>query len=568
MSAPPDAALPEAELRPRRQFQFIWLVPLVAVLVAAWLAYTTIQSRGPTITISFTSAEGLQAGQTKVRHKAVELGVVDSVSLSDDLSRVNVRVKMHREAISQLTDKAHFWVVRPRLSAGNISGLDTLVSGAYIELDAGATAADAAGGARREFVGLDLPPAIRSNEPGQTYRLRTPRIAGVSVGSPVLYRDIEVGEVLSWQLDESGGGFLIEIFVRKPYDRFVRGGTYFWNSSGLALDLGANGVKLRLESLQAVLSGAIAFNIDAEGRALPASAPGTEFRLYSDEQAALSAGFKRRVPFVTRFEGSVRGLAVGAPVEIFGIPIGLVTGVKLVLDPTGTESYVEVRFEVMPEKILPAALVTDLPPLAAARTLVARGLRMQLHTANYLTGQLVLGMDFVPGSRMADVQALPDGTIMVPSQSGGFDNLVASATELTQGLARIPFDQIGQDVARITASISKITGGGELKSSLASLSGALAGVQDLVRKFDAGASPALKRLPEIAQELAAVLGHTDRLISSTDTAYGGNSQIKRDLERLLAQVNDTSRSVRLLADYLAQHPESLIQGRTGRGAER
>ncbi len=572
MTEPSSDDAPPALVRRRVRFQAIWLVPLVAVLIAGYLAYDAISSRGPTITISFASADGLQAGTTKVRHKAVELGVVDTIRLSEDQSHVEVVVKMRREATSQLLETTRFWVVRPQFAPGNVTGLETLLSGAYIEVDSGVAPGTAPGpqdgGSPRSFVGLDRPPAIRSDEPGQTYTLRTPRSGGISVGSPVLYRDLMVGEVISSDLNEDGRGFTVQIFVRKPYFELIHEASYFWNSSGVAVDLGANGVKLRLESLRALLAGAVAFETNQEARTTRQSPPGATFRLYPDEATAAGAGYKRRFPFLTRFEGSVRGLAVGAPVEIYGLQVGNVTAIKLEFDPEGRESHVDVQYEIQPERILPPNEIDRRTPLEVTQTMVKRGLRMQLHSANYLTGQLVLGMDFVPDAPPAEVQVLADGRILVPSQSGGLDNLLANVTEITRSLARVPFDQIGRDLGQTVAGTSRIAQGEDLRRSLAALAGTLTSVQGLVRKVDDEATPALRRLPEIAAQLAAVLARSSALVASADASYGSQSQVRRDVERVLGQLSDGLRSVRLLADYLAQHPESLIRGRTGSGTEK
>jgi paraquat-inducible protein B len=569
---PPD---PTAQIEPTaaattrraQRFQLIWLIPIVAALVAGYLAYRAVSQRGPTITLTFRAADGLKAGTTKVRHKAVDLGTVESIRLSDDLSKVVVRVQMQREATAELTEKARFWVVRPRLNAGNVSGLDTLLSGAYIELDPGGRT-DEAAEARREFTGLEEPPAIRSDEPGQSYILQTRRIGGITSGSPVLYRDVTVGEVLRWDMSPDGQGFTVTIFVRDPFNRFVRAGTHFWDTSGIGLDLGANGIQLRLESLQALLSGGISFDTSAEMRTTPLSLPGAEFRLYRDEATARAAGYKRRIPLATRFEGSVRGLAVGAPVEVFGIQIGAVTDVHLNFNPIDGEAHVDVKFEVQPERFLSDERLDQKSPLETTQALVGRGVRMQLHTANYLTGQLFLGMDYVKGAKPAEAAILPDGALFFPGISGGLDNLVSSVTDLTGKLAAIPFDQIGADLQKTLHNVSDLTGGPELKQTLQSLASTLAAAQDLVRKVDAGAAPVLKRLPEIANSLQQTIDRTSKLVVSADNSYFGNSQVKRDVERLLVQLSDTARSVRLLADFLTQHPESLIQGKTGRATER
>jgi paraquat-inducible protein B len=554
--APPPH--PQAQVQLRRSFQWIWLIPLVAAAVAAFLGWQAIRERGPIVTITFLTADGLQAGQTKVKHKAVELGTVDSIDLSHDMSHVVVRVRMRRQANHELTDAARFWVVRPRLSIGNVSGLDTLLSGAYIELDPGV------GGHTRklEFTGLEEPPAVRSDEPGQSYKLTADRIGSLSTGSPVFFRDIPVGEVLGYDLGPKGDGVTISVFVRSPYDKFVRQATRFWNTSGVSVELGPQGVRLQLESLAAALSGGVAFDTAATGADTPASPPGATFTLYKDEATMLAADVTHRISMLAYFEGSVRGLAVGAPVELYGIQIGTVTGVQLQFDPSGTSPRVAVNFEVQPKTLAdPAAPMSQQPdPVQIARRLVRKGLRVGLTTANFLTGQLVLQLVFVPNAPAADVR-VENGVIVLPSQAGGLDSITVGLTDIVQKLEALPLDQIAANLNGTLQAVHDVAAGPELKQTLQSMAASMTSINDFMHRLDQGATPALKRLPQIAQSLQTALDRANRLLGSTEAGYGQNSEFNRDLQRLLDQVSDTARSVRLLANYLDQHPDALLRGR-------
>ena len=409
---------------------------------------------------------------------------------------------------------------------------------------------------------------MRSDEPGTSYVLTTKRVGGLSSGSPVLYRDINVGEVLNWELSPNGQDFTMAVFVRRPYDSFVHPGTHFWNASGVSLELGANGVRFRVENLQAVLTGAIAFETPQEVLGMAPSPPGTSFALYADEQAAKVASYAQNLPFLTRFDGSVRGLAVGAPVEFYGIQIGSVTGVKLVFDPSGAESHVDVRYDLQPERILASSAFDGVAPLETARNLVRRGMRAQLRTANFLTGQMFLGLDFVAGAPPAEASQLDDGTILLPGTSGGLDNLAAMVTAVSAEVAKIPFAQIGADLESTLHGLSGVVNGPELKESLVSLAATLREAQALVQHLDDGSAPVMKKLPEIAQNLQLATQRTALLIQSAQDGYGAQSQTRRDLDRLIVQAADTARAVRLLADYLTQHPEALIQGRSAKATEK
>ena len=386
---PEGSRVPTVARLKRSRISAIWLIPLVTLLIAAWLGVRTVSQQGPLVTLQFNSADGLTAGQTRVRHKAVELGQVEGIRLTDDMSKVLVRVRMTREAAPYLTDQARFWVVRPRISSGSLAGIETLVSGGYIEMDPGGRE----GANKTEFVGLEQPPGVRSGEPGRTFALKADRIGSLGPGAPVFYRDITVGEVLGYDLGDGVGPVTIEVFVRAPYDGFVRVGSLFWNASGLSIQVGADGVRVELASLQALLNGGVAFNSPRELNE-PVQA-GAVFPLYQSLSEAQASGYRNKLEFVTYFTSAVRGLNAGAAVEFLGIQVGTVRDVKLVIDDASGTARVRVVLEVQPERIIAPDQARD-DPFVVAQRMVRNGLRAQTKTASYITGQQVLAVDFVP----------------------------------------------------------------------------------------------------------------------------------------------------------------------------
>lgn len=567
MSLPPDDhqddpdSLPHALVRPRRAISPIWAIPIVAALVAAFLGWQALSRRGPEITISFKSAEGLVDGQTKVKYKSVELGTVNRIALAPDLASVEVGVRMQRSATPYLTARTHFWVVRPRLTLGNVSGLDTLVSGAYIGMDPGTPGAEP----QTRFTGLEEPPAIRSDEPGTTFQLHAARIGSLASGAPVMFHDIKVGEVLGYDLGPAGDSVTLHVFVAAPYDSYVHEATRFWNASGVSVELGANGVRLRMESLAAAFSGGLAFDNDAASRATPRAARDASFTLYADEEAARSAGFHARLPAIAYFKQSVRGLAVGAPVEMYGLQVGTVTAVSLQFDPQAGQARAEVRFEIQPERILP--FTANDPALrdtaATTQKLLDHGMRVQLASANLLTGQLVLALVFDPAAPHATVQRVGDA-LLLPSIPGGFDNLLTGAGAILAKINALPLQQIAETLNATLQSANTVIGGPELKQSLTALTQAMANTNAMIAEMRRGIAPTADRLPQIAGAVQAALDRTNKLLASANAGYGANSQFRRDMNRLLSQVSEAARSVRLLADYLDQHPDALLRGRAGR----
>lgn len=532
---PPDdqaePELPTANVRGRRLLSPIWAIPIVAVLIAAFLGWTTLASRGPEITITFTSADGLVAGQTKVKHKSVDIGTVTGISLTPDLRAVKVRVQMRQEAANRLTGRTQFWVVRPRLSPGNISGLDTLVSGAYISMDPG----PAGDQQKLDFTGLEEPPAIRSDEPGTTFQLKAKRIGSLASGAPVIFHDIKAGEVLSYDLGPNGDSVTLHVFVAAPYDAYVHEGSQFWNASGVSVELGATGVQLRLASVLSALTGGIAFGTPPSGSDTPRAKRDTSFTLYSDRAAAKSASFHANLKLVSYFTQSVRGLAVGAPVEMFGLQVGAVTGIKLEFDPLAGHARVAVQYVVQPERVFPfdEADATLRDARAVTQRLVDQGMRVQLASANLLTGQQVLSMAFTPGAPKVEVSSV-DGRMMLPSTPGGLDNLMVSAGAILDKVKALKLDDVVTNLNTTLAAARNLLGG-----------------------------KAAEQLPALTTSLQAALDRTNKLLASADAGYGANSPFHRDMDRLLSQIGEAARSVRLLADYLNQHPDALLRGRSG-----
>ena len=545
-SPPPDAPIPIAR-RKRSRFSVVWVLPLVAIAVAGWLGFTSLRSEGPTITLSFKSGDGLIAGQTKVQHKAVQLGTVESVRLADDLQTVVVGLKMRREAVPFLTDQARFWVVRPRLSSGSLSGFETLLSGSYIEMDP----APPGGQSERHYTGLENPPGVRSGEPGRTYRVQSPRLGSLAAGAPVFFRDITVGEVLGYDIGDGIGPVTVTIFVRDPFDNFVRQGTHFWNASGLSVQVGGDGVHVELASLQALLSGGVAFDTPETKPPPPTMRDGAEFPLYRNYAEAQASGYTRRQAFVSYFDSSVRGLSPGAAVEFFGIQIGTVTGVALDVDPATARARAVVRYEIQPERINGSRDLLEQDPVALARRLVQNGLRAQLKTASFVTGSMVLAVDFTPSTPAAELQVVGQDVI-IPSVGGGLDNILASVSGIASKLDRLPFDEIGAN----------------LNGTLRAASGAAGSLQALAKEADKGLSPVLSRLPALVASIQDTVARAGKTVGALGGAYGEDSPFNRDLSRAMVQVGDTARSIRLLADYLDRHPEALIRGRADYGATR
>jgi paraquat-inducible protein B len=554
------SVLARAGIRHSRRIPVIWIIPIIAIAIGAWLAWDTFSKEGPTITITFETAEGLQAGQSQLKFRDITLGTVKRLDLSKDHAHVVVTVATTRQAYPLLTDQTVFWVVKPRLFAGNISGLDTLLSGSYIGMMPSATE----GKPQRAFTGREEPPVLQANIPGHTFSLKATRLGSISVGSPVYFRDLNVGEVLGWDIADMAQSVTIHTFVRAPYDRYVTDDTRFWNASGVSLKIGGTGVELQLESLRALLLGGIAFTAPDEKSVGTMSADNHVFPLFASKEAADAASYSRKIPVISFFPGSVRGLGPGSEVTMHGLAIGHVTSVALSYDPVKDTIVAPVRYEVEPERIVGIGNHVFASTNEAVQNVLQRGLRASLESASLITGQQMVTLDFVRDAPPASVTMDGEDFVLPTTGGTGLAGLQASATALLEQVSAIPFKQIGDNLAGILQSTNNLTNGPQVQKSLEDLSATLASAKQVLQHFDASTS---KALPEITAGLEKTLGNANKLMLSFNTGYGDNTQFNRDLGRLLVQLNDAVRSIRSLTDLLARHPEALIKGRTAGGVE-
>jgi paraquat-inducible protein B len=497
--------VPEAQVDTRRRPSIVWLIPLVAALVGGFVAWRTFSERGPAITITFDTAEGLEAGKTKVRYKNVEIGVVEEVRLAPDLSRVICHARMVKEAEDYLKEGSRFWVVKARVTGGEISGLGTIFSGAYIGLDPVREGKDA-----RTFEGLGVPPVVTLDEPGRHFVLRSFGAGVLDVGTPVLFRKVQVGEVVESQLDASGEFASVRIFVRAPHDQRVHENTRFWNASGVDFSVSADGVRVDTESVVSVLVGGVAFDTPLDGQGAVA-ADGTVFPLYENRAATQRKIYTLKQQWLLYFDQSVRGLVPGSPVEFRGIRIGEVQDVRLEAEPSQERLRIAVVIQIEPERIGQLTLDRE-GRRRALEQLVAAGLRAQLRSGNLLTGQLTVALDMHDDAAPAQIvwqEPYPEfPTIPTP-----VEEITEGLTRLVKRLEKIPFDRIGADL---------------------------------------GASLAAAR---------SSLVQAERTLASTNALVAPDSAVNQDLRRALTELTEAARSLGLAAEQIEREPSSILFGR-------
>ncbi len=529
---PAGSELPQPVVHRRRLgASLIWLVPILAAVVGLSLVVHSWLQAGPSITISFQSAEGLDAGKTPVKYKNVVIGKVTHIRLSADRSKVLVSVALDKSAEGFARADTRFWVVRPRIGLGGVSGVDTLLSGAFIGADVG-TSDDS----RYDFKGLENPPAVTYGAPGKSFVLHAEDLGSLDIGSPLYFRRVQVGRVASYELDKDGKGVTFTIFIDGPYDQFVTRSSRFWNASGLDVSLGANGLKVNTQSLATVLAGGVAFQDPAGPHDATPAQEGASYRLFDDKATAMAPPDGPPQYIRMRFDQSLRGLAVDAPVEFLGINIGRVVSITMDYDAKRERFPVTVGAVIYPQRLGRAydKLVAqaqeqngnpDLSPIMGE--LVAHGLRAQARTGNLLTGQLYIAMDFLPKAPKVafDPKVRP---LEIPTAPGSFDKLQEQLAEIVDKVQKIPFDSIGK----------------HLDQTLADLDGTLKQVNG-----------------QVLPEFKGTLKDARRTLGTTDNALSPDSPLQQNLQGTLQELQRMARSLRVFSDYLGTHPEALIRGR-------
>ena len=500
----PDAPVPRVRKK-KSHLSPVWIIPLVAALFGLWLTWKYYSERGPEVTVRFETAEGIIAGKTPVLCRSVNIGTVQKVQLTDKL-KVLVTLQMTSDAEDLLVQDTQIWVVRPRYGASGISGLSTIVSGNYIELEPGLSKQE-----RDHFIGLEQPPVTPKGVPGLHIKLIAEEAGGIDPGSPITYKGLGVGKIEKRTFLPATGQVEFDAFIEGDYGKLVRKESKFWNISGIDLEVGANGVKLRTGTLEALLLGGVTFDEPKPGEVSKPVADGSVFTLYDSFEDTTRFKMRNPLSYLLLFTESVRGLNPDAPVEFRGIRIGTVEGISFRYLPNDPERRVPVLIKIDPN------VITDLPrnSYTAAQIFVARnvekGLRASLKSGNLLTGQMFIDLDFQNDVKPASVRDFGGYMILPTAPSGGLAQIQAQASALLAKLQALPLDRTVQNATDALASIK-------------------------------AAADSLKK---------------------TASGFNNDSPLYQKLDDTLRQLDETLRSLRALSSTLERKPNSLIFGKPG-----
>jgi len=531
----PEPIRPKVKARKAR-ISLVWLVPIVAGVIGLSMVIHDFLNVGPKVVVSFLTAEGLEAKKTQVKYKNVVIGTVTDIVLSEDRTHILATIELNQSATPFTRADSQYWVVRPRIGAHGVSGVDTLLSGAFIGADAGSSE-----NTEKNFTGLENPPPVTFGEKGKRFILHTDDLGSLDIGSPIYFRRIQVGQVVAYELAKDGKGVDIEIFVNSPNDQYVLTDSRFWNASGVDVSLGAAGLKVSTQSLTSIISGGIAFR---EPKYSPDAKPAdgnAEFKLFEDQATALAPPDGEPKYIRMRFNQSLRGLVVNAPVDFLGVNIGRVVSVDLDYDAASGTFPGVVGAVIYPQRLgaandkLKEQAGTGDDEEQTSRILgrfVERGLRAQIRTGNLLTGQLYVAMDFDPKAPRISYNAKAR-PLEIPTVGGSFDKLQEQLQAFVDKLGKIPIDELANN-----------------------LNGSLIELQKTMKNVNG----------QVLPQMTGTLQQAQKTLGNANATLSDDSPARQQLGQAMEEVQRTARSVRVLTDFLSRHPESLIRGRTGDAA--
>ncbi|MEH6404339.1 MAG: MlaD family protein [Sneathiella sp.] len=545
----------------------IWIVPLIAVLIAGWLVIKTVNEKGTEISVLLQSAKGLETGKTSLKYKDVIIGIVERIEIPDDDQGVSVVVSVNQNAEKYLTETATFWVVAPAIGLEGVSGLDTLLSGAYLEIDPGA------GGEReRDFIGLERAPVITSTTAGRQYLLQSSRVGNVSRGTPVIYKGIRVGKILGRKLSEDRSQVELIAFVESPYDELVQEGTKFWDAGGINVTVSTDGIEVGAASLQALLSGSIEFKTPPGLKATWVAEEGYEFVLYGNRKSMEDAKFTEKFTYILYFDGSVSGLEVGASVEFKGMKIGSVKEINLVVDRKTANYFLPVIIEIEPQRVKSVESKDQILSLVEEEknrvevfeSLIDRGLKGRLKSSNFLTGNLIVDLDLLP-DKPPRYFAYDDQYPEIPTLPTELEEITTSLTRLVEKIERLPIDGISNSLLGAASGLERIVNSGKLEETIGEYKNLATSVRKAVDEVDRDMLPninaAVVDMRRALQRVDTTLISATDLFTSASSLVADGSPVKYDLTVMMRELAAASRAVRNLAEYLERNPSSLLSGK-------
>jgi len=527
----------------------VWLIPVLTAIVGTWLTVKTLSEQGPEVTISFKTAQGIEAGKTKVKYKSVDIGQVEEIEFSEDLSHVVLRAQFNPDTETFFRRNTRFWVVRPELSLKGVSGLSTLISGAYVEVEPGP------GAPQEHFVGLEIAPVVTADEAGSRITLITEKLSSVDTGSPIYYQGILAGDVLGYELGNDSRSVYVHAFVKDPFDQLIRANTRFWNVSGMDVTMDADGFKIHTESLKALIFGGIAFETPETLERSSGDIDDLVFTLFDTYDLIEDQAYTKKVRFVMFFDNSVRGLSLGAPVEFQGIKVGSVLDLRLEYNNEDTSFSIPVLVELEPERIIERNPVEAGSPHETLDTLVQRGLRAQLQIGSMLTGQLFIELSMHPDTDAKLRQEELPYPQLPTIPAANLASITQSIERFMSKVDKVQIDEVGTELLATLKGANKLVNAPAVQASVQDLEASMKSFRSILRKVDES------NLQEAINAGHTALEKLDETLTMTSRVLEPNSPLQYSVIKMTTELEETARSIRLLVEMLEHNPQAFILGK-------
>ncbi|MFT7412113.1 MAG: paraquat-inducible protein B [Paraglaciecola sp.] len=524
----------EALIKPVTTVSKIWLVPIVAFFIGAWMVYYQWSNQGPLITIEFKTATGLEAGKTKIKTRNVNVGVVKDIELTEDLSGVLVTVRMDKNVAPILHSDNQFWIVSPRISLNGVSGLGTIMSGPYVNMAPGIEQQMS-----EHFVALTAPPVTPTGTPGLHITLNSESEFTYKKGDPVIYKGIKVGEFEDIHFNFDERIVYYNTFIEAPYHKLITTNTKFWDISGVQMELSSQGIKVSTGSLETLLTNGVTFGIP-EGMPVGEQVNKREyFDIHPNYDSASEERFKLSAKYVILVKDTIRGLQIGAPVEYRGLIIGKVLAINSLEDSHNSileQGYdIPVVISIQPGRVRQPDNDIGLAFVRKQTSLwIQRGLRATLKTGNILTGALFVDLQHYPDAPFIDEQRLQDYEV-IPTSSGEFSEITAKVTAILDSINDIKLKAISDNANNMLSQIAQAAQ--SLQATAITADQLLTTVHE--DKVSRALTDTLENLSNLSQDFSAdsetykELNHTMQSVQST----------LKELQPLLLQLNSTPNSL-------------------------
>jgi paraquat-inducible protein B len=525
-----------AKVKPTSSISRIWIIPILVIIIGGWMVYYQWKNQGPLITIEIHSATGIEVNKTPIKVRDLEIGQVKKITLKPDLEGVLVTARIDANAAHLLTENTDFWVVAPRISFSEVSGLNTLLSGSYI-----AMSADDTGAEKLHFTALERPPVTPPGTPGLHVILRSDDEFAYKPGDPIIYKGFKVGEFEDAEFSIEERVVYYDAFIESPYHKLITNNTRFWDVSGVKLLLESSGVKVETGSLETLLANGITFGVPDGVPTGQQVSNNTQFTIYEDASSASNARFKLAAEYLLLIDESVRGLTVGAPVEYRGIEIGNVTAINSFPAVEGNileQDYpIPVIINIYPGKVRQPDSQQGLNAIQQTiRNWLKKDLRATLRMGNVLTGGLYVDLQHVSNPEGGSEIQTINGYEVIPTVSNEFTQLTQKADAILDKINQLPLADMVDNVQTAVE---------DMKLAAQSVETASDDFDVLIADIDA---------KQLNQNLNQVLVSLDSLLQN----YSDGGLSKSEIKETVDAMQDTMRNLQPLLLKLNQAPNSLI----------